>query len=412
MTGMRKITAVNYYPLQYSALRGGGVRFYYIYKHLSAFYDIVLLAFTGSKSGEEKVTDRFRIIDIRYGKLFFWIMRVLRRLTFVPDNFGVLTDLFYSLNLDSNHEKTVKEAVEKADVLIIEHPYLVEVLTKFRKKQILVYDAHNVEYSYQKMIMSKTFFGNLFSNYVRRLENAVCKKSDLIFAVSREDKEELANLYGVSREKIRVIPNGADVDKIKPISIMDREQSKNKLNMGSKATILFVGAIHDPNMTALEYIAFKLAPTMENYSFLIVGDIAEVFLKKYGKGVKDRAKNIVFYGLLSNQDKEDVFKASDIAINPMFTGSGTNIKMLEYMAAGIPVVSTPVGARGLQLEDKQHALICDTDDFKTAIERLFADEGIRNNLASNARRLVEEKYDWKKIAAEMDTAISGANGHD
>ena len=62
-----------------------------------------------------------------------------------------------------------------------------------------------------------------------------------------------------------------------------------------------------------------------------------------------KTKNIGFTGITTDEEKELYLSITDIAINPMMTGSGTNLKMLDYMANGIPVISTEVGARGLDI---------------------------------------------------------------
>lgn len=108
--------------------------------------------------------------------------------------------------------------------------------------------------------------------------------------------------------------------------------------------------------------------------------------------------NVKTFGVVSEEIKNELFKISNIALNPMKYGSGTNIKMLDYMASGIPVITTPEGARGLEIENGKNAIICDLEDFNKNIEVLYHDNELYEKIKSNARYLVEKKYSWEKIA--------------
>ncbi|MGB9938731.1 glycosyltransferase [Methanosarcina sp.] len=114
-----------------------------------------------------------------------------------------------------------------------------------------------------------------------------------------------------------------------------------------------------------------------------------------------KAKNVIFLGRVSDEEKQALYRAADIALNPMTSGSGTNIKMLDYMAAGLPVISTPVGARGLNLENYENAIICDIPDFPVKINQILSDSKLYSKISSNGRRTVKDNFDWSKIASEM-----------
>jgi glycosyltransferase involved in cell wall biosynthesis len=91
----------------------------------------------------------------------------------------------------------------------------------------------------------------------------------------------------------------------------------------------------------------------------------------------------------------------------MLSGSGTNIKMLDYMAAGLPVITTPVGARGLDIENHNNAIICDVSKFPEKIRELTNDKDLYARLSRNGRKLVVEKYDWENIAERMAKILEG-----
>ena len=91
----------------------------------------------------------------------------------------------------------------------------------------------------------------------------------------------------------------------------------------------------------------------------------------------------------------------------MQSGSGTNIKVLGYLSAGIPTITTRTGARGLDLIDHEHALICDMADFPSKIRDLLSDDQLAGILKKNGRNLVEERYDWESIVKDMSGKIAG-----
>ncbi|MDD5774260.1 MAG: glycosyltransferase [bacterium] len=118
-----------------------------------------------------------------------------------------------------------------------------------------------------------------------------------------------------------------------------------------------------------------------------------------------KQKNVLFFGEVTDSIKELMFKASDIALNPVLQGSGTNIKMFDYMAAGIPIVTTPLGARGIEGKDGSHYIVCGMDQFADKIKTLFDNPNLKIDIIKNACNLVEDKYDCQKISNELDLLI-------
>jgi glycosyltransferase involved in cell wall biosynthesis len=110
-------------------------------------------------------------------------------------------------------------------------------------------------------------------------------------------------------------------------------------------------------------------------------------------------------GRVSDRELDVALKASDIAINPMFSGSGVNIKMLDYMSWGLPIVTTKCGARGIETSTWQPMIVSGVDKFAWEIKRLAADYALRKRMSEDSRSLVAECYDWKKISAKLQESI-------
>jgi glycosyltransferase involved in cell wall biosynthesis len=97
-------------------------------------------------------------------------------------------------------------------------------------------------------------------------------------------------------------------------------------------------------------------------------------------------------------DIRSVVASAWICVVPLRVGGGTRLKILEAMALGTPVVATSKGAEGLDVTPDKNILIADEpDEFAAKTLRLLREQDLRNRLADNGRRLVEEKYGWSAI---------------
>ena len=127
--------------------------------------------------------------------------------------------------------------------------------------------------------------------------------------------------------------------------------------------------------------------------------------------------NALFVGEVDDVTRDLCLQAADVALNPMEHGSGTNIKMLDYFAAGLPVITTERGSRGLRLEGESQCLVRAIGDFPEAIREVLG-EGVGQaaERAARARKLVEDVFDWEAIVRRAkprlielaDRARSGA----
>jgi len=92
-----------------------------------------------------------------------------------------------------------------------------------------------------------------------------------------------------------------------------------------------------------------------------------------------------------------------VAVVPLLSGSGTRLKILEAWAAGLPVVSTTIGAEGLGARDGEHLLIADdAASFARATARLLACSPLRTELAAAGRSLLQKEFTWETVWAKLD----------
>jgi glycosyltransferase involved in cell wall biosynthesis len=144
---------------------------------------------------------------------------------------------------------------------------------------------------------------------------------------------------------------------------------------------------------------FGFAHQLPDVSFLVLGSVGLAFQNE------ERPPNVGLLGVLDDQTKDATLGLADVALNPMLSGSGTNLKMLDYLAAGIPVISTPYGARGLQLESGRHLEIAPLEEFPKAILNLRRDQRALEARIRLANTYVRECFDWKIIGRDLAERI-------
>ncbi|MGD9778260.1 glycosyltransferase family 4 protein [Methanomethylovorans sp.] len=373
--------------------RGGGQqRLYNIYSRLAKKFDVTICSIIENDKEEQKLILKNGLTQICIPQS----IEHARCQWEIEGKTGL--NLYDVLMIDlversENYIEKVKKLADDADIVIFSHPYLF-VLKNWvdLNEKIIVYESHNVEY-----LLKKDYAGIRYSQKVFDIEKEAAERSDLVFTTSDEDKEHLMLLYGIARNKILVTPNGVDASKIELISLEEKKQLKKEVGLSDHRTILFIGSWHPPNLEALKFILDEITSKLSDCVFLVIGSIKHYYMHEY----EDFPKNVLAFGVVDEDEKYELYKLADLAINPMFSGSGTNLKMLDYMSAGIPTISTPTGARGLDIENGIHALICTEDQMREKIIELMNTETLRNRLRLNARKLVESRYSWDKIAASI-----------
>jgi glycosyltransferase involved in cell wall biosynthesis len=206
------------------------------------------------------------------------------------------------------------------------------------------------------------------------------KSADLCIAVSDNEAEEIRK-RGV---KCEVVRNGVDVD----VFTYKKPRVKAK-------KLLFVGNfLYFPNVDAINFFyneVFKFLP--RDATLTIVGK------KVSDINISDpRIEKIDFI-----PDILDAYRAADVMVAPIRLGGGTNFKILEAMACGVPVVALSDRLEGLDIVNRENIMAAnDSREFRDALEELFSDENLRIKISKNARDLVEKKYSWKVIGGALD----------
>jgi glycosyltransferase involved in cell wall biosynthesis len=304
--------------------------------------------------------------------------------------------------LSPEYIRAAREAVVGADVVIFSHPWVYPVVKDhLRANQIVIYDSHNVEAFLRAQLLDERnpIEGKLLRQVVKD-EYETGRRADWILACSHEDLIRFNRLFGFSPSKMRVVPNGVMAFGDTAATPERRLLARAALGEPVNAVVgIFIGSAYSPNIEAAEFINQRLAPAMPAVTFVIAGGVGDM--------IKSAHKNVRITGPLDDRRKYDWFHASDFALNPMTSGSGTNIKMFDFMSMSLPVVTTAIGARGIDTAGREFMLVVEptAENFKAAIEKL-ADVGLRSRFGAEGRKCVEDNYAWERISSQLGKFIS------
>jgi sugar transferase (PEP-CTERM/EpsH1 system associated) len=219
-----------------------------------------------------------------------------------------------------------------------------------------------------------------------RWESHYPERFDRCTTVSETDKQLL--LKRNPRLRVDVIPNGVDIQKYQPLP-----------RKPDPSSFMFIGNMgYPPCVDAALYFCKEILPiirkTNRQGECWIVGrdpDRKILALNRDGVHVTGRVDDVVPY-----------YQQSDICVVPLRAGGGTRLKILESMALGRPVVSTTIGCEGLDVMDGEHLLIADSpEQFAEKSVKLLNDPILYQRISTNARHLVETRYDWDTIASKL-----------
>jgi glycosyltransferase involved in cell wall biosynthesis len=313
-----------------------------------------------------------------------------QRLNWIPVTDVAMPSLF---SLTPSYLEALSRSVSEADHIILSHPYLLPALREVTTKPFW-YDAQDVEIDLKREILPPCLEVEDILEATRDVEAQACTFSELILVCSREDAKRLGDLYEAEREKIAIVPNGVDLETISFVTPEKRRKRKQQLGLESEFLVLFLGSWHPPNLQAVEYL-IDMAPQMQDISIIILGSVGAAF--------QDQTipRNMALAGIVNETEKLEFLNVADAGINPVSSGSGTNLKMLEYCAAGLPVVSTPRGARGLELMPNKHIEVSELDQLPHALVKLKDRWDTLDERVLAARACVEKFYDWKVIVESL-----------
>ncbi|THD08649.1 hypothetical protein B1991_04825 [Rhodanobacter lindaniclasticus] len=305
------------------------------------------------------------------------------------------------VHLSEEYLATARKHAMEADVVVFSHPWAYAAVAEvLRADQLVVYESHNVEGLLRMSLHDDIPAADPLVRGVVALEYRLCREADLILACSQEDREIFARVYDVSWDKLRVAPNGIFAFTYELPTSEQRAAAKKVLRVGKPRLVIFVGSNYGPNNDAAAFVADELAGDRPDVAFALIGGCCDRLQNK------SLPSNVILLGTLEEEAKHAWMRAADVAVNPLSAGSGTSIKMFDFMAAGLPTVTTRIGARGICSHGVPPFVVAELDGFGTALDGLLGDAGRRGEYATLGRRNVESFYAWERISPAVGRQLS------
>ena len=377
------------YPLD----QGGKIRVFNIIKNLSRSHKVTLAA----------IVDHDDAVDLAPLKaLCDEVILVERPARLWPDRFAFFTGCapYNVIRYRSGEMGKVLRQLQnrkRFDLVQIEFTMMWQYADRFTGTPVTL-DAHNIEHKNVAQIGSaaNSLLWNLMyrieEKRLRKVEERAWRESALCFAVSEKERDEIASRAG-NQAKVVTAANGVDPERF---AFRPREQSGKR--------ILFLGGMdYAPNLDAASYFLNEIFPAVRSKE-------PEARLLLVGRELGKLGELLRSPGVEAHESVPEVlpwFYGVDVLAVPLRQGAGTRIKVLEAMAAGLPVVTTGKGCEGIEVESGKEMLIADAaEDFAAALLRILETPELGSAMAENARQLVLERYTWESAANMMERSFT------
>lgn len=227
---------------------------------------------------------------------------------------------------------------------------------------------------------------------MRRFESWACEQASLCLAITQEDAARVRRL--APEAQVAVSPAGVDLLRYTPRAMSEEPK-----------TVVFVGALDwPPNVDGIRWFRAKIwsrivqaEPTVR---WIIVGKTPPADILHW----PEENRNIHVTGYV--EDVRPYLHAASVVIVPLRSGGGMRLKILEAMAAGKAVVSTPMGAEGIPASNGEQIILAEADrSFGIEVVRLLREDAERKRIA-NAARALAERFGWRQIAKALEAEYS------
>lgn len=253
-----------------------------------------------------------------------------------------------------------------------------------------VFDAHNVEHDLLRRVAGSSIssarrvFNLGESRKLKRLEVDAWNRASVCVATSERDA---SLMRGLTSTPVEMVPNGVDLAAFAEVRHMPTRTHHT----------VFAGAMrHQPNADGARWLVNEVLPILQrefpNATVGIIGADPPANVRALASDAVTVSGTV--------EDIRPYLGAAQAVVVPLWSGGGTRLKILEAFAAGRPVVSTTIGAEGIDARDGEHLLLADTPDaFAAAVARLFTDGKLAARLAEAGRQLVSERYGWEQVTS-------------
>ena len=297
---------------------------------------------------------------------------------------------FYNTIFEEELTKLLSK--ESFDLVQLEGTFVGPYISSIRKvhKGLLSLRMHNVEFEiWQRLAQNeknplKKLYLNILAKQLKKYESKIIRQVDTIVPVTDQDQTKFSKLY--PKGIFKTIPAGINLNtwKFSPSKTTNRWYHIGSMEWHA-------------NAEAIDWY-------IENIHPLIIKNNTDYSLNLAGKGIDIALfESIPQVNVTENVNNAyDFVNSNDVCIVPLKSGSGIRLKILEAMAAGKLVITTTIGAQGINYSNQKHLLIADTpSEFLSIFKKLNNHQIDFQGIIKNARTLIEKQYATKALAKKQ-----------
>jgi glycosyltransferase involved in cell wall biosynthesis len=293
------------------------------------------------------------------------------------------------------------------DLVQIEQIHLIgylPIIRACRSHPLVVCDWHNIEsesmarYGRYTRNWAQKLYANRTTHLIKNMERRLLTECDAHIVVSERDQARLRTL--VPEARVHIVENGVDMAQYADCEELDPKSMGAARSQQTRRDIVFVGSMDfHANIDGAKYFCAEVWPKIHTqapqFRFIVVGS-------RPAAEVRDLAQSsgIIVTGAVD--DVRPYYRGALAAIVPLRVGGGTRLKILEAMAAGVPVVSTSIGAEGLAVNPGANILLADTpEEMVRVLIELHHSPEMWRRLSEAGRELARTRYDWCVIGSSL-----------
>jgi glycosyltransferase involved in cell wall biosynthesis len=388
---------------------GGGTAVLQLCEELARHHETTLLCFKREDEAGREAYLRARGVTVRTIPWRSDQARGLTRLALIADRARVLLRQRRSdrpFMVEKYDRAELRRAIDRVldaesfDVVQVEYSFLAPAAGHARRhpsRPAVLLNTHEIaslprerELERARDPMSRSR-ANRELNRWRAFESTLCEAADRVLCVTEQDRQRLADHLG-GGERLATVPLGYRIDDIAPAHTEERDPPR----------LLFVGSFaHPPNLAGARILVEEIMPLVSavrpDIRLDVVGRGADTGLIE---AAERHAGRVRMHGFVA--DLDPLWARCSIFVAPLFTGGGIKIKVLEAMARGACIVSTPIGVEGIDESGDASTIADSAEDFAARILDLALDPERRALQATRAREKLVREFSWASIVERLE----------
>ncbi|MFA9375942.1 MAG: glycosyltransferase [Lachnotalea sp.] len=295
----------------------------------------------------------------------------------------VLTGSFYLLNV----EQWITDYGKYFDIVFSNRPYATSKYLDVLKSNIkgkIIYYGHDLHYARELKEYQLTRDKSLLAhaNQMKKLEYAIMEQADIVYYPSFLEIDEIAK--EAPMVKATAIP----------VYVYEEPNNIEPLDANNRRDLVFVGGFaHDPNVDAVRWFVTKVLP-------IVLKEIPEIHFQVIGSNPPEEIKamasdHVIIRGFVSEEELADAYYNARMAIVPLRFGAGMKGKVIEALYYNVPLLTTDVGAQGLQFFDNVLRVENEAEAFACTLIELYQNPEMLNNMTAAMPEYIEKYFSFQ-----------------